>query len=242
MSNRWFRFYDEALNDPKVQRLPPHLFKTWVNLLCLSSKNAGKIPCDDDVAFQLRLSVQDAAQQIDDLILAGLVDIDANGARVPHNWHERQYASDSSAERTRKYREKRKKKTCDVTCDGDVTVQNQSQNREENNNYVLSYGRARSDEQGFKSDLLKGRKGKAGGDKFEALRKRAEGFGLPVDELAAQASAKGVRNPQAYFTTLAVNRLREKIPSAAEQLLRDALWGNEGASGLVYAALTMEGA
>lgn len=24
---RWFRFYAEALDDPKVQRLPPHLFK-----------------------------------------------------------------------------------------------------------------------------------------------------------------------------------------------------------------------
>jgi len=31
---RWFRFYAESVNDPKVQRLPAHLFKTWVNILC----------------------------------------------------------------------------------------------------------------------------------------------------------------------------------------------------------------
>ena len=29
--SRWFRFYDAALDDPKVQRLPPAIFKlTWV--------------------------------------------------------------------------------------------------------------------------------------------------------------------------------------------------------------------
>lgn len=27
MSNTWFRFYDDALNDPKVQKLSPVLFK-----------------------------------------------------------------------------------------------------------------------------------------------------------------------------------------------------------------------
>lgn len=236
--NRWFRFYDEALNDPKVQRLAPHLFKAWVNLLCLASKNGGKIPSDDDVAFQLRVSVQDAAQHIDELILAGLVDIEANGCRVPHNWSERQYASDSSAERTRKYRENRKKKACDVTSDVTVTVQNQIQSQKQNNNYVLSDSRARSDEQGFQIGF--GRKGrrKDGADNFDALRQRAEGFGLPVGELTATATAKGVRNPQAYFTTLAVNRLREKIPAAGEKLLREALWGDATASGLVFAALT----
>lgn len=115
---RWFRFYDEALDDPKVQRLSPQLFKTWVNLLCLASKEDGKLPSNDDIAFRLRISVQDAALQIEDLILAGLIDLDARGNRAPHNWSERQYASDSSAERMRKHRKSKKEKTCDVTCDG----------------------------------------------------------------------------------------------------------------------------
>ena len=56
--SRWFRFYDEALDDPKVQRLAPHLFKTWINLLCLASKEDGTMPSNDDIAFRLRISVQ----------------------------------------------------------------------------------------------------------------------------------------------------------------------------------------
>lgn len=117
----WFRFYHEALDDPKVQRLTPTLFKAWVNLLCLAARKGGKLPSVDDIAFSLRVSVNDAQQQVDELILAGLLDIGPKGDVTPHNWQGRQYKSDSSAERTRKYRERLKKKAsdvgCDVTCD-----------------------------------------------------------------------------------------------------------------------------
>ena len=41
---RWFRFYNEALDDPKVQKLPPALFKSWVNLLCLTARHDGTLP------------------------------------------------------------------------------------------------------------------------------------------------------------------------------------------------------
>lgn len=105
----WFRFYSEALDDPKVQRLPVHLFKTWVNMLCLAGVNDGVLPSVDDIAFRLRLSPTDAAQQIDDLILAGLIDIAPNGDRQPHNWQSRQFVSDSSTERVRKHRKNNKK-------------------------------------------------------------------------------------------------------------------------------------
>ena len=35
---QWLRLYDDVLDDPEVQRLPPDLFKHWVNLLCLANK------------------------------------------------------------------------------------------------------------------------------------------------------------------------------------------------------------
>lgn len=125
----WFRFYHEALDDPKVQRLTPTLFKTWVNLLCLAARKEGNLPSVDDIAFSLRMSVNDAQQQIDELILVGLLDIDSKRHIAPHNWSARQYKSDTktSAERTRKYRERLKKKSCDVTCD--VTCDNAEQSR-----------------------------------------------------------------------------------------------------------------
>ena len=87
---KWFRFYTEVLDDPKVQRLSPHLFKAWVNLLCIASKGDGKLPSYDDLAFMLRMSVQDVASHVDDLILAGLIDLDGKGGRRPHNWEVRQ--------------------------------------------------------------------------------------------------------------------------------------------------------
>ena len=112
---RWFRFYAESVNDPKVQRLPAHLFKTWVNLLCLASANGGTLPSREDIAFQLRMSDHDANSHIDELIGLGLIDIAAGKSLEPHNWKARQYVSDISKERTRRWRDKLKQP-------GDVTV------------------------------------------------------------------------------------------------------------------------
>lgn len=107
----WFRFYNEALDDPKVQRLTPTLFKTWVNLLCLASQADGSLPSSDDIAFRLRMSANDAASQIDELTLIGLIDITPDGKRTPHNWHGRQFASDhgdrTAADRMRRYRQRK---------------------------------------------------------------------------------------------------------------------------------------
>jgi len=115
----WFRFYAEALSDPKVQRLPGDLFKTWMNLLCLATQNGGVLPSMDDIEFHLRMSPRHAQQHVDELILAGLIDIMPDGSRQPHNWHVRQYSSDTSTERVRKHREKR---ACNVSRNGDRNV------------------------------------------------------------------------------------------------------------------------
>jgi hypothetical protein len=103
---RWFRFYDAVLDDPKVQQLSPELFRIWVNLLCLSSKNSGRLPPVSDIAFALRLRLATAKSALAKLKLAGLIDADENGL-FPHNWEGRQYTSDSSTERVRRHREKK---------------------------------------------------------------------------------------------------------------------------------------
>ena len=107
--SRWFRFHSEALDDPKVQKLPPHLFKTWVNLLCMACQSDGILPRTDDMAFRLRISTHDAQQQIDELIGLGLVDIRADSKLEPHNWTKRQFVSDTSTDRVRKFRKSNKK-------------------------------------------------------------------------------------------------------------------------------------
>lgn len=103
--NRWFRFYDAVLDDPKVQKLPPVMFKAWVNVLCIASRNGGQIPNDmADLGFALRMSEEDAADMLHSLAEAGLIDND-NGMR-PHNWGKRQFQSDQSTERVKRHRDR----------------------------------------------------------------------------------------------------------------------------------------
>lgn len=123
---RWFRFYAEAMNDPKVDRLAPTLYKTWIKLLCLSCSSGGKLPSIDDIAYQLRISVQDAQSQVDELVLASLIDIDAKGGLHPHNWETRQYVSDTSTERVKKHRRNKFETPGNVSCNVSVTPPEQS--------------------------------------------------------------------------------------------------------------------
>ena len=98
--SRWFRLYDDVLDDPKVQRLPERLFKSWVNTLCLASRHDGVLPPVADIAFAFRVSAARAADDIRQLTDAGLID-EVDGQLVPHAWSERQFKSDVSNERVK---------------------------------------------------------------------------------------------------------------------------------------------
>lgn len=103
--SRWFRFYDDAINDPKILRLSDEAFRGWVALLCVASKSRGVLPSMEDLAFYLRIKPQKVALLIAELVAAGLLDKTDN-SYAPHNWAGRQYVSDST-ERVKRHREKR---------------------------------------------------------------------------------------------------------------------------------------
>lgn len=107
---KWFRFYSEAVNDPKVQRLPGDLFKFWVNLLCLANNadERGRLPKSaDDIAWALRLDPDVCKSNLHTLQGQGLLDwCEDETHYCPHNWDERQKASDDSTARVQKHREK----------------------------------------------------------------------------------------------------------------------------------------
>jgi hypothetical protein len=103
---RWFRVYDNFVDDPKVQRLDPSLFKALINFWCLASANDGVFPSIDVIAFKLRMKPEKALRVLNQLRAAGLVDDDEKGAR-PHNWDQRQYRSDVSTARVKRFRERR---------------------------------------------------------------------------------------------------------------------------------------
>ncbi len=77
--SRWFRFYDEALNDPKVQMLPADDFKSWVNLLCLASQNDGRINDVRTAAFALHRDQDEMLECIERLRANGLISRDRQG-------------------------------------------------------------------------------------------------------------------------------------------------------------------
>jgi hypothetical protein len=101
---RWFRLYDDVLNDPKVQKLNGELFKLWINVLCIASKHGGVLPSLDDLAFELRLPTLVCKTEIDMLKAAGLIDGDKK--LKPHGWEKRQYKSDTSTDRVKRFRER----------------------------------------------------------------------------------------------------------------------------------------
>lgn len=105
MAHAWFRFYNSAVDDPKVQRLPLHLFKFWVNLLCIASQREGKLPDLIDLSFSLRINEKQAQYSLKELLSRGLID-QLDGYLSPHNWNVRQYISDVSTERVKRFRKR----------------------------------------------------------------------------------------------------------------------------------------
>lgn len=130
---RWFRFYDDAINDAKILRLSDALFRAWVTLLCLASKNGGVLPPASDIALVLRMRQQAVSVWIAGLVGAGLLDKKDDGTFVPHNWEGRQYKSDVSTGRVKQHRNKKRNVSCNVSSDVSETAPEQKQNRTDQN-------------------------------------------------------------------------------------------------------------
>jgi hypothetical protein len=100
---RWLRLYDDTINDPKILKLPEAMRWHWIAMLCITSKYEGSLPALDDIAIQLRVTAAKATEIISVLLKAGLLDKTETGF-VPHNWNGRQYKSDVSTNRVKRFR------------------------------------------------------------------------------------------------------------------------------------------
>jgi len=120
----WFRMYTDFLNDPKMIALAFEDQRHFIGVLALKSDGALDQDCQPDLLDRIvaqRLWIDHAIirEVKKRLMAAGLID----AAWQPLAWDRRQSRSDSSAERTRKYREKLKNQSGDAAGDGDVTSQ-----------------------------------------------------------------------------------------------------------------------
>lgn len=114
MANQWFRLYAEFATDPKVQMMSEADQRRFIMVLCLRCSNGDVTLQDDEIAFQLRISNEEWAQTKARFLAKGLI----NDDNKPTAWDRRQFVSDSSAERVRKHRDKKKqaaKRVCNVT-------------------------------------------------------------------------------------------------------------------------------
>lgn len=94
--SRWFRFYDDAINDPKVLRLSDKMFRAWVGILCMASKYNGAVP-KADMAISLRVPENGVKAIIAYLVDHNLLE-DRGDVVTPHNWDGRQYKSDTKTD------------------------------------------------------------------------------------------------------------------------------------------------
>lgn len=113
----WFRFYVEAVTDPKLRRLTPAQKWLWVVVLAAAKQShiEGWLMLTErepmtakDVADLAGMKEREVASGIDALVRLGLLEFDAVlGSWQVVAWDRRQYPSDDATTRTRKHRMER---------------------------------------------------------------------------------------------------------------------------------------
>ncbi len=125
MARTWIRLYTDLRHNPKIQRLPDHLFKFVINCWCMIGASENDcLPAVDEIAFELRIDEKICQAYIDHLIEQKvLIRRKHTGMLTGYHWDDRQFLSDSSVDRVRKYRERQKKQEMKRYSNGEVTVQ-----------------------------------------------------------------------------------------------------------------------
>jgi hypothetical protein len=118
--SRWFRFYAEAMRNPKVMRLSDADYRLWTKMLCVASENDGVIPPVGDLKLILAVRLDHLEGGLNRLI-RGLLITPLDRGYQPHNWDRFQYKSDTSNDRVTKHRAK-----CNVTVTPPETETEQS--------------------------------------------------------------------------------------------------------------------
>jgi hypothetical protein len=105
---KWFRLYHEIIEDMKVGTLSDAEFRTWIELLCLASikRDGGDTGMSvTEAEWKLRRNVSETVKKLLQRKLVALHK-NGNGDETLHicKWNKRQFQSDSSTERVKKFR------------------------------------------------------------------------------------------------------------------------------------------
>lgn len=137
--NPWFRLYTETVDDEKLRLLA--FEDRWHFIAILCCKGAGLLDAGDSpdllrrkIAVKLGLSPRELEEVVRRLEEVGLIDA---GTFQPLAWNDRQFKSDTSTERVKRYRE-RMKRGCNVSVTAQDTDTDTDTETEEEPNGSLS--------------------------------------------------------------------------------------------------------
>lgn len=103
---KWFRMWTELIDDPKICNMDEKTFQIFILLMCLAAereKNGSIDLCEKDVAWRLRISTNILTRTRQKLEALSILSND-NGYMRFINWEKRQFRSDCSTERVKRFR------------------------------------------------------------------------------------------------------------------------------------------
>ncbi len=229
--NPWIRLYRDSLHNPKLVTLSDRQFRAWHNLLLISN-DEGELPSSRDIACHLRMTIPEAEAVLCDLVEAGLVDVDCTNTNNRkfslHDWKAHQYVSDNSTERVRKFRNKNKGNGYETARNVSETSPEAEADTETDSEKHFA-PENQPDRRSEVSKILGSLGGGGSRGVSPRLKERAEGLGLPVEEIERRALAADVREPNAMFRHVAAERLQAMLPMADRRVLKAALTKSDAA-------------
>jgi hypothetical protein len=119
MPMKWFRFWNDTINDVKILQLSDYEYRIWTYLLSYASASdstSGQLQITFKLLslhFHQRFNLFSRA--IETFRRVGLITITEDGYITITNWNKRQFKSDDVTDRVRKHREVTTKRNVSVT-------------------------------------------------------------------------------------------------------------------------------
>jgi hypothetical protein len=105
MANPWFRLYSEYATDPKIQSMSEAMQRRLVMLFCLRCGNVLETLQENEIVFALGITAEEWKETKELFVSKCFIRFIKGKCNIT-NWNKRQFISDSSTERVRKYRAK----------------------------------------------------------------------------------------------------------------------------------------
>lgn len=160
----WFRFYCEAMRDPKLRRRPEGERWTWLAVLTIAreSPEPGRLLLDQgmpatiaDIADLAAVSMKTARSAVGYFLASPGMLEQADETYVAVNFGERQYESDTSTKRTRLHRSKERGRNVPTPGDGTESLSETSDIRHSEGSSDADASSSSDDDDPIFSEALK---------------------------------------------------------------------------------------